>query len=62
MMPLRITPPPFDPELHAIVAPAPLKNKTGTPWLKIIFVSIVSLLIGGLIAYGFLSDLASFVD
>jgi hypothetical protein len=62
VVPLRITPPPFDPELHAIIAPAPLQTKTKTPWGKIILVSLISLIIGGAIAYGFLSELASFIN
>ena len=62
VVPLRITPPPFDPELHAIIAPAPLQTKTKTPWGRIALVSLISLIIGGAIAYGFLSELASFIN
>lgn len=62
VVPLRITPPPFDPELHAIIAPAPLQTKTKTPWGKIVLVSLISLIIGGAIAYGFLSELALFIN
>jgi hypothetical protein len=60
-LPLRITPPPFDPELHATIAPAPLETKQSSSISKIIFVSLLCLLIGGFIAYAFLYDLAEFM-
>lgn len=58
---LRITPPPFDPELHAAIAPAPLETKQSSSVSKIVFVSLLCLLIGGFIAYAFLYDLAEFM-
>ena len=61
IVPLRLTPPPFDPELHAVVAPARLKPKRKSALPLVFLVALVCLTLGGLIAFTFLHDLASFV-
>ena len=51
----------LDPELHVALAPASLRQYRRTPWQKIILVCLFCLLFGGLIAYLYLYELASFM-
>ena len=51
----------LDPELHVALAPASLRQYRRTPWQKIILVCLFCLLFGGLLAYLYLYELASFM-
>ena len=61
VIPIRLSPPPFDPELHAVLAPAPLENKRRSPLPMMFVVALICLLVGGLIAFTLLHDLATYV-
>ncbi|MAD61425.1 MAG: hypothetical protein CMH49_07950 [Myxococcales bacterium] len=50
-----------DPELHAALAPASLRQYRRTPWQKMILVCLICLGFGGLFAYLYLYELASFM-
>ena len=52
----------LDPELHVALAPASLRQYRRTPWQKIILVCLFCLLFGGLVAYLYLYELASFME
>lgn len=52
----------LDPELHVALAPASLRQYRRTPWQKIILVCLFCLLFGGLLAYLYLYELASFME
>ena len=43
--------------LHVVTAPKPLRPYTKNSWIKMLLVSLISLMIGGIIAHFFLKDL-----
>ena len=58
---LSLTSKTIDPELHVALAPASLRQYRRTPWQKIILVCLICLALGGLVAYQYLYELASFM-
>lgn len=61
VLPLKLDSSLADPELHAIVAPAPLNSKKRNSWQLVILVSLICLSLGALLAYFFLPELALFI-